>query len=147
MADMTQKQKKELAGLLYMNEGLTQQEVAEKVGASRQTVSKWVKAEKWDERKVGLTLTREYQVESLYRQVAALNDVISKRPKEERFATPTEADTLAKLSNSIKKMEVEVGIADIISVARRFVKYVRAIDLDQAKKITGLFDSFIKESI
>lgn len=67
--DLTIAQKKEYAGVLYLKDNLTQQEIAEKVGVSRQTLSKWIKAEKWEERKVGITLTREDQISNLHRQV------------------------------------------------------------------------------
>ncbi len=147
MAELTIKQKKEWAGMLYTKESLTQQEIADKVGVSRQTIHKWIKDGKWDELKAGITLTRETQIESLYRQVAEINAAIAKNPPGTRFADIRQADILAKLSTSIKKLETEVGIADMISVAQRFVKFVRGIDLDKAKEITALFDAFIKESI
>ena len=38
--DLTIAQKKEYAGVLYLKDNLTQQEIAEKVGVSRQTLSK-----------------------------------------------------------------------------------------------------------
>ena len=62
MADLTNAQKKEWAKTLYMRENLTQQEIAERVGVSRVTVSNWVRAGKWEEQKAGLTLTRQEQV-------------------------------------------------------------------------------------
>nr|DAV64438.1 MAG TPA: putative transcription regulator [Caudoviricetes sp.] len=133
--------------MLYLKENLTQAEIAEKIGVSRQTISKWIKAEKWEERKVGITLTREEQIASLYRQVAEINKAIDERPKGERFASSKEADILGKLSAAIKKMETDTGIADIISVGTRFIEFVRPIDLDSAKNITRLFDAFIKTSI
>jgi predicted DNA-binding protein YlxM (UPF0122 family) len=147
MAELTIKQKKELAALLYIKESLTQQEVADKVNVSRQTINKWVKQEKWDERKAGIILTKEAQIEYLMRQVIELNAAIANKPQGERFADSKQADILAKLGTSIKNLETEVGIADIISVAQRFVKFVRDIDLDKAKDITVLFDAFIKDSI
>jgi DNA-binding XRE family transcriptional regulator len=147
MADLTIQQKKTWAALLYTKENFSQQEIADTVGVSRQTISKWVKVEKWEERKAGITLTREAQIESLYRQVAEINAAIADNPPGERFADIRQADILAKLSTSIKKLETEVGIADLISVAQRFVKFVRGIDLDKAKEITGLLDAFIKDSI
>ncbi len=79
MADLTNAQKKEWAKTLYMRENLTQQEIAERVGVSRVTVSNWVRAGKWEEQKAGLTLTRQEQVANLYRQVAEINRAISAR--------------------------------------------------------------------
>jgi len=147
MADLTIKQKKEWAAMLYLKENLMQAEIAEKVGVSKVTMNKWVKGEKWEERKAGITLTREEQIKNLYRQVAEINDVIAGREKGKRFATSTEADTLSKLSGAIKKMETETGIADIISVGTRFVEFLRPIDLEKAKEITRLFDIFIRQNL
>ena len=91
MADLTNAQKKEWAKTLYLRENLTQQEIADRVGCSRVTVSNWVRAGKWEEQKVGITLTRQEQVGNLYRQVAEINRSIADRPEGERFATSKEA--------------------------------------------------------
>ncbi len=125
MADLTNAQKKEWAKTLYMRENLTQQEIAERVGVSRVTVSNWVRAGKWEEQKAGLTLTRQEQVANLYRQVAEINRAISARAEGERFPNSKEADILGKLSAAIRNMEQETGIADIISVLTSFIEWLR----------------------
>ena len=94
MADLTNAQKKEWAKTLYLKENLTQQEIADRVGVSRVSVSNWVRAGKWEEQKVGLTLTRQEQVANLYRQVAEINKAIAERPEGERFPSSKEADIL-----------------------------------------------------
>ena len=135
MAELTAQQKKDYARMLYLKDNLTQQEIAEKVGVSRQSVIRWMKAEKWEEMKVGVTLSREQQISNLHRQVMELNNVILSRPEGERYATAPEADTLGKLAAAIKKMETDVGIADLVSVGIRFIEWIRPIDLDKAKEI------------
>jgi len=147
MSELTVKKKKEWAAMLYLKENLTQAEIAEKVGVSKVTMNKWVKGEKWEERKAGITLTREEQIKNLYRQVSEINDVIGSREKGKRFASTAEADTLSKLAGAIKKMETETGIADIISVGTRFIEFLRPIDLEKAKDVTRLFDIFIKQNL
>jgi transcriptional regulator with XRE-family HTH domain len=145
--ELTVKQKKEWAGMLYLKENLTQAEIADKVGVSKVTLCKWVKKEKWEERKAGITLTREEQIKNLYRQVAEINEAIAAKEKGKRYATNAEADTLSKLAGAIKKMETEVGIADVISVGTRFIEFLRPIDLEKAKDVTRLFDVFIKQCL
>lgn len=103
MADLTTQQKKDYARTLYLKDNLTQQEIADKVGVSRQTIIRWVSAEKWEELKAGMTLTREQQVASLHRQVSEINRVISGREEGKRFATAAEADTLNKLATGHQK--------------------------------------------
>ena len=147
MADLTNAQKKEWAKTLYMRENLTQQEIAERVGVSRVTVSNWVRAGKWEEQKAGLTLARQEQVAILYRQVAEINRAISARAEGERFPNSKEADILGKLSAAIRNMEQETGIADIISVLTSFIEWLRPLDLDKAKELTRLADAYIKDKL
>ena len=136
MADLTNKQKKEWAGTLYLKENLTQQEIADKVGVSRITVNKWIKAEMWEQQKTGITLTRESVIGNLYG-----------RKEGERYATSKEADALVKLAAAIKKMETDTGIADIISVGMRFIEFLRPVNLELAKDVTRMYDLFVKSSI
>lgn len=147
MADLTNAQKKEWAKTLYLRDNLTQQEIADRVGCSRVTVSNWVRAGKWEEQKVGITLTRQEQVGNLYRQVAEINRSIADRPEGERFATSKEADILGKLAAAISKMEQEIGIADTISVLTSFIEWLRPLDLEKAKEITRFADAYIKDKL
>lgn len=147
MADLTNAQKKEWAKTLYLRENLTQQEIADRVGCSRVTVSNWVRAGKWEEQKVGITLTRQEQVGNLYRQVAEINRSIADRPEGERFATSKEADILGKLAAAISKMEQEIGIADTISVLTSFIEWLRPLDLEKAKEITRFANAYIKDKL
>lgn len=147
MTSINNSQKKQWAQTLYLRENLTQLEIAERVGVSRVTVSKWVRDGKWEEQKAGITLTRQEQVANLYRQVAEINRTIATRHEGERFPNSKEADILGKLSAAIRNMEQETGIADIISVLTAFIKWLRQLDLDKAKEITRLADAFIKDKL
>ena len=142
--DLSNTQKKEWAKTLYLKENLTQQEIADRVGVSRITVNRWIADGKREVQKAGLTLTREEQIANLYRQVAEINRKIADKPEGERFASNAEADILGKLSAAIKKMETDVGIADIISVQTKFIEFLRSIDFEKAKELTQLSDAFIK---
>lgn len=147
MTTLNNSQKKQWAQTLYLRENLTQLEIAERVGVSRVTVSKWVRDGKWEEQKAGITLTRQEQVANLYRQVAEINRTIATRHEGERFPNSKEADILGKLSAAIRNMEQETGIADVISVLTAFIEWLRPLDLDKAKEITRLADAFIKDRL
>lgn len=120
---------------------------ADRVGCSRVTVSNWVRAGKWEEQKVGITLTRQEQVANLYRQVAEINRTIAERPEGERFATSKEADILGKLAAAISKMEQEIGIPDTISVLTGLIEWLRPHDIEKAKEITRIADAYIKDKL
>lgn len=147
MAELTNTQKKEWAKSLYLRESMTQQELANRVGVSRVTISNWIKDGKWEEYKAGLTLTRQEQVANLYRQVAEINRAIAERPEGERYATSKEADILGKLSSAISKMEQEVGIADKIAVLTGFIEWLRGIDVEKTKELVGIADTYIKDCL
>jgi hypothetical protein len=144
---LTSQQKKEWALSLFIKDNLTQAEIAEKVGVSRQTVNRWAAAEKWEERRVGVTMTREQQIGNLYKQIAEINRVIASREEGKRFATAPEADSITKLTTAIKKLETEAGIADIISVGIKFINWLRPYDLGKSKEFLKLWDAFIKDNI
>lgn len=144
MSKITSEQMRRWALTMYLNENRTQAEIAEACGVSRQTVIRWAKADKWDEHKASLTMTREEQIKNLQRQIVEINNNIIGRDKGERFATPKEADTIAKLTTSINKLETELGIHEIVSTAQRFIAWLRPVDLELTKTFTRLFDKFIK---
>lgn len=147
MAELTNKQKKDWAKMLYTKENLTQGEIAERVGVSRPTLNGWINKENWEQLKASITITREEQLKSLYRQLASLNETIAKREKNERFPTSHEADIIAKLSAAIRNMETEIGLADIISVFTGLLKWLRASDPAGAREITPLLDAFVKSKL
>lgn len=144
MAKMTSEQMRRWALTMYLNESRTQAEIAEACGVSRQTVIRWAKTDKWDEHKVSLTMTREEQIKNLQRQIAEINNGILDREAGRRFASPKEADTIAKLTTAINKLETETGIHEIVGVAQRFIAWLRPVDLELTKTFTRLFDKFIK---
>ena len=147
MTQLTNKQKKEWARVLFLRENMAQQEIADKVGISRRSLSKWMREGKWEEMKVGLTLTKDEQIQNLYRQIAEINGAIALREAGKRFASTAEADTIGKISAAIKKLEGDIGIADYVAVGIKFIEFIRRMDLDKAKEVTTLWDAFIREQM
>lgn len=147
MVELTSRQKKDFAKSIYLGEDLTQEEIAERVGVKRQTVSRWIKEGNWERHKVSITITREEQLKNLYLQLSELNAAINKKPAGERFANAAESDTISKISNAIKKMETDVGLADILSVFKSFVKWLRTYDMARSKEIVPLLDAYIKSKL
>ena len=139
--------KKAIAKTLFVQSGHTQEEIAEKVGVTRQTVGRWVKGENWEELKASQSITPELIIAGFHRQIIEINNKIEQRDKGSRFATPPEADALAKLAGSIKKLQQDVGVADIVSVGMRFLTWLRPLDPEQGKMFNNLFDAFIKDAI
>lgn len=147
MASLKNEQKKSLAKEIYLLGSYTLEEIASKVGTTRQTVGRWAKSEGWDELKAGMTITREQILKNMYRQIDEINSGILQREAGQRFANAKEADILAKLAAAIDKMEREAGLADMVSVGMRFCEWLRKADIDMGKQVASLWDAFLKDSI
>ena len=138
-------QKKEWAKLLYIRENLTQKEIAQKVGSSAVTISKWIKQDKWDELRRSMLITRETQLNRLYMQLDELNSAIMTREEGKRFPDYKEAGAISDLTKAIKTMETEASIADIVEVGKRLLNWLRPINPDKAIEIARIVDDFIKD--
>ncbi len=140
-------QKKTIAKELYLNGDFTLEEIAEKVGAVRQTVARWAKDENWKDIKASMTVGKDKILKNLYAHVQTINDTITMRPDGERIPTPKEADTLAKLAAAIDKIESESGIREYVNAGIAFLTFVRSTAPQKAVEISYLWDSFIKDKL
>ena len=147
MSNISRQQQKDFARTLYMRENLTQAEIAERVGVSRQTIIRWSDAEKWDELRASISMSSEQQIHNLYRQIVEINEKILEREQGDRYANAKEADTIVKITTAINKLQTEVGIHEIVNVGAQFVDFIRAVDLDKAKEFSHLFSTFIKHKL
>ena len=142
---LTNKQKKEWARMLYMREGMSFLDIAKKVDANRVTVSNWAKKEKWEMLRAATTTTKEVLIRNLYLQLAAIQDKINGR--DDKVPTPAEADAILKISAAIAKMEGDLGIADIISVSKRFLAWVRDTRPERCQEMADMFDEFVRYNL
>ena len=94
--------KKELAQFFYCNSQLSQKEIAEKVGVSEVSMSKWVREGKWDTLKASITITRQEQLNRVYQQISAINNKITEEQKG--IPTGADADVLAKLAAVVERL-------------------------------------------
>lgn len=137
--------KKGIAKSLFLDGNYTQEEIAEKVGTTRQTISRWMKSESWEEIKASVAITPAQIIAQWSRQIIEVNNTIAGRDAGKRYATPAEADALAKLAGAINKLQNDIGVSDCVSVAMRFLSWLRPLDLEAAKQFNNLFDAFIKD--
>jgi len=144
MSELTNHQKKEWARILYIKENLTQKEIAEKVGISTKTMSKWVNDNDWDKLKASYTISKEETLQRFYAQVNAIQNAIEAREEGERFAKGSEADVLVKVSAAIRNLETETSVADTIDVFTKFLDWLKMVDLKKAQEFVEIQDKYIK---
>lgn len=147
MGELNIKQKKEYAQHLYCEGVLSQKAIAEKVGVSEKTMSKWAKDENWERLRKSLLISKQEQLAMLYDQVDEINKSIRKKPEGERFANSKEADILSKLTASIEQLEEETNISDVVEVCKRFITFLQKHDFEKSKEVVDLCDAFIKDCL
>lgn len=139
--------KKKNAKALFITGQYQQKEIAELIGVTVQTISRWVNTEKWDLELASLTITKDKQLARYYAQINEINEEIAGRDKGQRYANSKEADTLLKLSAAAEKLESETGVREIVDVSIGLLEWVRQNDPDKAKELSNLFDGYIKTKL
>lgn len=65
---------------LFVNDGLTQKEIASRLNVTEKTIGKWVKVGDWEKLKVSMLVTKDNQLNALYKQLENLMTEIQTRP-------------------------------------------------------------------
>ncbi|MCI7310565.1 MAG: terminase [Prevotella sp.] len=113
--------KKSLARVLYLS-GMEQTEIAEKVGISRVTVSKWCVADGWKEARAAKQITRPELVNKLLLTIDTLITQVNSSDDPALIAGL--GDKLAKLSSVIEKLDKKANVVDAIEVFMAFSKWL-----------------------
>lgn len=113
--------KKSLARSLYLA-GMEQNEIAEKVEASRVTISKWCNAEGWKEARAAKNVTRPELVNKLLLTIDKLITEVNQ--SEDPSLIAGLGDKLAKLSSVIEKLDKKANVVDTIEVFMAFSKWL-----------------------
>lgn len=137
---------------MYYMQGEAQKSIAEKVGVSAVTVSKWVTIGGWESLKAASNITRPELVNKLLMAVNKLLDQVNTSNDPTILAGLS--DKLAKFASVIEKLDKKANIVDAIEVFMAFGKwmqYRQAFDSDITpeliKAINHYQDLYISEHI
>ncbi len=140
-------QARELAKLLYLdtNQSLTIREIAERARVRPNTVSLWIKKYRWDKLRKSLLTTRKKIISDLYDQLEALNNKIKSR--ENKTPDPKEANTIAVLTSSIRKLETETSAGQIYEVMTDFLEFLKQDHWDLYRELLPHADAYITHKL
>lgn len=143
---LTQDQKKQYAEMLFLRGDIEQKEIAKIVGVSQVTMSKWVNDEEanWKAKRKSFMVTKQETIRLLYNVCEKL---AMRAHNAEDGGDTKDADKLIKYTASLKNLETEASIAEIMEVAIIFTKWLQPIDPALALTVTNHFDKFIKDRL
>jgi len=138
--------KEYLAKILFTREHLEQKVVAKRVGVSEKTMSKWVNAGNWKALRNRLLIGKDEQLSNMYEQLANLNEAIKENPF--KHGDSKQGDIQIKLTASIKNLETDLAIADLIESGIRFIKHLQKVGtFEQVVEVSDMWNSFVQASI
>ena len=115
MAEIGNDKKREIAEDMYIRLGLTGREIAENLGVTEQTVSRWKKGREgeksWDDRKTEAQLTPLKIKELLLKEAEKL------AKGEESLV---KADQLSKIMAAIDQLDKKINVRTVMDVFREF---------------------------
>jgi transcriptional regulator with XRE-family HTH domain len=130
--------------------GATQEEIADKVGVARVSISRWANAEGWKEVRAARSITRPELVNKL---LVTIDKLIEQASQEDSDASGL-ADKLAKFASVIQKLDKKANVVDAIEVFMAFNKWLefRAADdpeitVELRKAINKYQDRFLLENM
>jgi transcriptional regulator with XRE-family HTH domain len=115
-ADKTIANKQYLAKILFTREQLEQKVVAKRVGITEKTMSRWVNDFAWKKLRSRLLLSKDEQINAMYEELEEIKEKILSKPKGDRYADTKLADIRSKTTSSIKDLETDLGIREIVDV-------------------------------
>lgn len=143
--------KKSLARSLYLS-GLEQIEIADKIGVSRVTISKWCSADGWKEARAAKQITRPELVNKLLLAIDKLIEQVNSSDDPTLIAGL--GDKLSKLSSVIEKLDKKANVVDAIEVFMAFSKWLEyrsttdpELTVDLIKAINKYQDKYIIETM
>lgn len=121
MANDKKSNSQELAKILYMS-GVTAEEIADKVGVCRQTVSRWINTLGWKEMRAASSITRPELVNKVLVSISNLLDRANEMNDDEAAAGL--GDKLIKLANAIEKLEKKSSVVDRVDTMIDFENWL-----------------------
>ena len=118
----TENEKKKAVALQLYLAGQEQKTIAEELGVSRVTLTKWASAGHWREQRAARTVTRPQLVNKILQAIDDLLDKVLRSADEELMAGVP--DKLAKLASTIEKLDKKANIVDTIEVFMAFSKWL-----------------------
>jgi uncharacterized protein YicC (UPF0701 family) len=132
--------KKHLAKILYIDVGLSQTEIAERLGTNQPQISRWVMAEGWDALKAANRVTGKQIAADLYKRIFEISQLVE---KEKRTITINETDQISKLNACIRDLDKSADLPTYMQAFEEFILFMQKQDEDISNALPDYVYAFL----
>lgn len=129
---LTNKAKKVMAERMFVEDGMTAKAISEQLNVSEQTLSKWRKDGRWDDRRAEMLAAPHKLRELLMKELKTV---------AEGGDSKIDADALSKINKVIEGLSDKVSVQLVFSVFKEFDNWMA----DQDPKTAVLFTEWHKQ--
>jgi hypothetical protein len=127
---------------LFLTSQKSRTEIAEQVGVSEKTISRWSVKGGWTALKKASVQAPAVIVQQMYDEIEEINTAIRSRPEGQRQPTAVEAELRRKIITSIRAVKRQVSTPELYQALRAFTKYVTARN-DRHRGLDYYIEEFI----
>lgn len=140
--------KKAFAELLYMAK-TPQKEIADRVDISPNTLTSWIEAFGWKEKRAAKTITRSSLVNKL---LLRIDQLLDEAMVDAEGGKKVSEDQLSKIASAIEKLDKQASVVDAVETMLDFYNYLdtvaatdRSITQEKLQWLTRHQDNFIND--
>ncbi len=136
------KGKKQQAKELYYQSDLTKTEIAATLGISRRALHYWIKVHNWDKLKESAAVLPALLAQKCYHIIGHLTDHYLDEYRARKPVTITEAETLYKLTLTIRKLKQHCTMSEAMEVFKDFNERLAKHDKKLSKSLSGYMEQY-----
>ncbi|MBD2769712.1 hypothetical protein IC235_17620 [Hymenobacter sp. BT664] len=135
---------KDYAMTLYLYSGMTQQEIAERVKVSENTLTAWKKEGDWETLKGARTATKPQLIKDFYQQITLIKEGAVDEQGQRRAMSYKETQAVLMITKSIKALDATLSADLYVQVLEEFVRWQYEASPDVAQQFLPWMDRFMK---
>lgn len=134
--------KKHLAKVLYVDNNLTQKEVAQRLNMSPVQINRWVKSGEWNTLKKANRITPKQIALDLQKRIFEISQACE---EDNRPMTIQETDQISKLNACIRDLDKSADLPTYIFAFEEFLNFMLLNDQKLAQELPDYIYSFLTE--
>lgn len=138
-------EKQHQAKNLYFQTDLTKTQIADLLNVSRRTLHYWIRQNNWDRLKSNSAIMPAMLAENCYAIIANYTEALLSEIRIKRPVSLQEAETLHKLSLTVKKLKNHSTLNETMEIFAHFIERVNRVSPELADQVMPFVSDYMEE--